>query len=337
MPPWQTVLGSLAAPLMVEPIDDTDVVVRVGEKRGARFHTVDVRALTLDVANRDVLPIARASKLPIMVTYERSSPDARAMLREAGVSYAGRDGRLLLQAPPLFVERDRPTPAQTPQRDTERNPFAVRSSRVARWLLLHPNGSFATSELASLVDLSVPAVSRVLTALEELALISRTRPADDARGRVVSLRRPRDLLEAWLPVWQRRRLRRQVWDVGASDPTDAINLLRSARRESTKTGFALGGLAGAATVSRTVEPNSVLVWIDPATIPDLERELLPQPARQDRGTLRITAAPDTWTLTLATTNDGVPIADPVQLWLDCASEGERALEAAEAIAQTMHW
>jgi DNA-binding MarR family transcriptional regulator len=337
MPPWQTVLRSLAAPLSVEPIGDADVVVRVGDKRGARFHAVDVRALTLGVAERDVLPIARASKLPIMVTYERSSPDARAMLREAGVSYAGRDGRLLLQAPPLFVERDRPKPTPTPERDTERNPFATRSSRVARWLLLHPNGSFATSELAALVDLSVPAVSRVLTALEGLALISRTRPADDARGRVVSLRRPRDLLEAWLPVWQRRRLRRQVWDVGASDPADAINLLRSARRENTKTAFALGGLAGAATVSRTVEPNSVLVWIDPAAIPDLERELFPQPARQDRGTLRITATPDPWTLTLATTDDGVPIADPVQLWLDCASEGERALEAAEAIARTMHW
>jgi hypothetical protein len=277
--------------------------------------------------------------LPIVVTYERSSPDARALLRQAGVYYAGRDGRLLLQAPPLFVERDRPAPAQTavPERDTQRDPFAVRSSRVARWMLLHPNDLFATSELADLVSLSVPAVSRVLNALEELALISRARPAGDARGRVVSLRRPRDLLDAWLPVWQRRRVRRQTWDVGARDTEAAMNLLRSTHRAGMGIRFAVGGLAGAAAVRRAVEPTSVLIWLDPATIPAFERELLPQPARQDRGTLRISAAPDPWTLTLATTNAGPPIADPVQLWLDCASEGERALDAAEAIAQTMHW
>jgi DNA-binding MarR family transcriptional regulator len=337
MSTWQALFDGLTPPLSVEATDDTEVVVRVGDQQAAHFHVLELRALTRDVADRDVLPIARAADLPIVVAYDRSSPDARALLREAGISYAGRDGRMLLQAPPLLVDRDRPQTPPIARRDTDRNPFAIRSSRVARWLLLHPNESFTTSELATLVGLSVPAVSRIMSALDDLALITRRRPASDARSRVVSLRRPRDLLDAWLPTWRQRRLRRLTWDVGANDADEAADALRSTSRETGDLHFAIGGLAGAATVRRTVHPTSVTVWTDPTTIAELERRLLPQPSSHDRGSLRITWAPDPWTLTLAATRDGLPIADPVQLWLDCSSEGERALEAAEAIAQAMNW
>jgi hypothetical protein len=55
------------------------------------------------------------------------------------------------------------------------------------------------------------------------------------------------------------------------------------------------------------------------------------------GALRIAVAPDPWVLQLARDVDGVPVADSVQLWLDCATAGERALEAAEALAGEMGW
>jgi hypothetical protein len=48
-------------------------------------------------------------------------------------------------------------------------------------------------------------------------------------------------------------------------------------------------------------------------------------------------APDPWTLKLARPVNGLPVADPVQLWLDTASQGERALEAAEAVADHANW
>jgi hypothetical protein len=35
--------------------------------------------------------------------------------------------------------------------------------------------------------------------------------------------------------------------------------------------------------------------------------------------------------------DGLPVSDPVQLWLDCSSEGERALEAADTVAAVAGW
>ena len=63
----------------------------------------------------------------------------------------------------------------------------------------------------------------------------------------------------------------------------------------------------------------------------------PLDARGARGTVELGLIPDPWTLGLSRPVDELPIADPVQLWLDCASEGERALEAADAVAQFMSW
>ena len=47
--------------------------------------------------------------------------------------------------------------------------------------------------------------------------------------------------------------------------------------------------------------------------------------------------PDPFILQLTDVLQGLRVADPVQLYLDCRSAGERALEAAEAIRAAMHW
>lgn len=46
---------------------------------------------------------------------------------------------------------------------------------------------------------------------------------------------------------------------------------------------------------------------------------------------------DPFVLSLASDRNGIQVADPVQLHLDCRSAGERALEAAEAIRVDMGW
>jgi hypothetical protein len=265
-------------------------------------------------------------------------------LREAGLSYLGADGRVLLQAPRLYVDREQPD--GRPDRSLgwggstgaglPRNPFAVRGSRVARWLLLHPEQSFAISELAAHVELSVAAVSRAVQALNELAVVQTAVAAGDARGREVRLSRAKVLLDTWLPVWQRRRVQRTLWDIGTDSVEDAVKLVMSAAAEQ-DVGWALGGLAGAAEMHRAVEPADVLVWIAGDDLQRLAKPLLPSRSRGGRGAVRVAAAPDPWTLRLATADSNLPVADPVQLWLDCSSEGERALEAADAVAEAMSW
>jgi hypothetical protein len=331
-------------PLSAEVTGPTAMLIRVDDKHATRFEVMEFSALTADAVDEVLERAAGGKRQPRLLVYDRSSPASREKVREAGLSYLGADGRILLQAPPLYVDRDRATDRSTQQVDwpmatnaaLTRNPFAVRGSRVARWLLLHPEQSFVISQLATHVELSIAAVSRAVQALDEMALVQTATPPGDARGREVRLRRPIELLNAWLPVWQRRRVQRTNWDVGADSVESAVKLMASAASEG-DVDWALGGLAGAAEVARAVEPADAVVWIDPDDLAAFAEVLVPERSRGGHGTLRMSAAPDPWTLGLATRAGKLPVADPVQLWLDCSSEGERALEAADAVAKMMGW
>ena len=109
---------------------------------------------------------------------------------------------------------------------------------------------------------------------------------------------------------------RTTWDIGADSAASAIKLVVSAASER-DVGWTLGGLAGAAEVARAVEPAAALVWIDPDDLAKLAEVLVPEQSRGGRGAMRMSAAPDPWTLGLAIQGGTLPIADPVQLWLDC--------------------
>ena len=350
MSAWH-VLESLA-PAVRAKRRDFDGVDIIADNVVNRFRIVDVGTFAEPIVGDLARP--RADGLPVLVVYRRASADARAALRATGASYVGEDGRVLLQAPGLYVERDdrlRPAadPAELlPVNDAARgrNPFATRGSRVARWLLLHHAHEFAVSELANAVDLSPPAVSRVLQALEDRALVFPADADHDARRHHVVLRDARRLLNAWAPHWERRRLRQRRWDIGARDAEEALASLAEAARSMAEPRWMIGGLAGASHVARAVEPSDVLVWVDAEDLAPLAEALDPEPARMSRamrGTLRVMVAPDPWVLMLRSPvggrdeHSGLPVADSVQLWLDCVSEGERALEAAEAVAAAMSW
>src|SRR5438270_2198372 len=122
-----------------EPIE-----VNVGKARASR--SIDGRRVRSYAVRRvDVLTRAaaeglaeesRRSRRPIMIAFERSSPEARAYLRERRASYAAGDGELFVYAPPVFVERP-PRRKVVPMAVAPAAPFANRASRVPRWLLLH--------------------------------------------------------------------------------------------------------------------------------------------------------------------------------------------------------
>jgi hypothetical protein len=333
----------LPVPLVSERNGD-QLHVRLPEGEAATFRTLMVPSLTRRVAEQVVDDAGRGSDARIFVSYGNASAEARNALRAAGISFAGQDGRVFVRAPGILVDRDVPAkrggPAPRWAVDVDvdgslRNPFAKRSSRVPRWLLLHHEESFALSELARAVDLNHAAVSRIVRTLEDAALVRDLSPAAGGRRRNVRLQRPRDLLDTWLPHWQRRRVRHRHWDVGARDVEEAVTLVNENVGEQVR--WALGGLAGAALVRQAVEPADALVWIGANDVSPMANLLQPEPARGGRGLLRVAVAPDEWTLGLANRASGVPIADAAQLWLDCASEGERALEAADALAEVSGW
>jgi DNA-binding MarR family transcriptional regulator len=299
------------------------------------------RVVTFEIEREATLTSTRAEELTStdarerLIVFERSSPQARELLRQAGLSYAAADGELFVHAPPVHVERPPRLRAVVPAA-TPSSPFANRSSRVPRWLLLNADERPSFRELAKAVELSEAMVSRTVHALADDGLVAIETDSGDARRRRVRLRDTRALLDAFEGAANARRVRRVTWDIGARDAAAAIELLRAAG-EHTALSYAIGGLAGAAFVRRVVEPAEASVWISRDDPERWAKELVAVPARPGPGRITAQVAPDPFVLSLATSREGIHIADPVQLYLDCRRSGERALEAAEAIREEMNW
>ena len=300
----------------------------------ARFVVRRVDVLTRRRAEAlDVPEVASARR--VLVVFERSSPDARVVLRERGVSYAAADGELFVIAPPVYVER--PARRSAVMRSPEpAAPFAARASRVPRWLLLHADDQPSFRDLARELELSEAVVSRTMHALADDGLVAIESDPSDARRRRARLRNTSALLDAFERATAMRRLRRVTWDVGARDVPAALAQLCEAAGNLGRP-YALGGLAGAALVRRVVEPADVTLWIAPDDVEAWAQELLATSARPGPGRITAQFVRDPFVLTLADRRDDLQVADPVQLYLDCRAAGERALEAADAIRERMGW
>ena len=194
-----------------------------------------------------------------MITFERSSPEARAVLRERRTSYAAGDGELFVYAPPVFVERP-PRRKVVPVGAAPAAPFANRASRVPRWLLLHADDQPSFRELATRLELSEAMVSRTMRALADDGLVSIGSDPADARLRLARLPEPARLLDAFERAVALRRPRRVTWEIGARDALEAMKALQTAARKL-NVPYAVGGVAGASFVRRAVEPVDVVVWI----------------------------------------------------------------------------
>jgi hypothetical protein len=300
-----------------------------GEKvRG--FDVLPLADLTVSVA-RDFQRLEGGGHL---VRYERSSPEARTLLRKLGIPFAGNDGELYLHLPPLHVELPG-NRAPGGRVDRRPAPFALRSSRVSRWLLLNRHTEPTIRELSAKVELSESVTSRTVAALAEERLVEVGVDKDDARARRVRVRDESALLNA-LDRGTRRRPRSSTLDIGSRDVGGTLRRLRSAADHG-QLEYALGGLSGASFLRRAVEPVEVEAWIRRDDYDGWLDQLTPVAARRGPGRLTVNLLPDPYVLSLAWTREALSIADPVQLYLDCRGLGERALEAADAIRMEMKW
>jgi hypothetical protein len=117
---------------------------------------------------------------------------------------------------------------------------------------------------------------------------------------------------------------------------DAVTALQTAAHEL-KVPYAVGGVAGASFVRRAVEPIDVVAWIQPDDADLWAERLAATPSRPAPGRVTMQLTRDPFVLSLAGDRGGIQVADPVQLYLDCRSAGERALEAADAVRAEMGW
>jgi DNA-binding MarR family transcriptional regulator len=300
-----------------------------------------LEAFERDLRDRGVercerLTVARARSFmarlepEILIVAERADKEALTLLRGEGRSYYIEGTGEAYLSPRMTREL---SPSTSIRRYTD--PFALRASRICRHLLLHPTDEFTINALAKAAEVDKSVVSRVVAELEREALIRVKTNAEDARSRVVRLTNPRRLLEEWRITWRRTRVPRKRFDIGTNSVDQSLQIIADAGKDSSAP-WAISGVAGASFLRRAVEPADVLLLTTTDGLVEWQTKLFAEPS-SGTGLLRIASIRDPFVFSLAWPHHRLRVADPVQLWLDTAIAGERAAEAAEAIAKEMRW
>jgi len=243
--------------------------------------------------------------------------------QEEGVSFLDGAGNCLLSGPGLFV---RVTGKPNPRPDTRKavNPFATKSSRVARTLLSDPKRSWFVKDLAAESGISMGLVSKVKNALIEEALV-------ENREGQLRVRDPHALLEAWASVYE--------------PPAEAVPsyiMARPGRLEEDiaaacdKAGidYALTGFAAAWRLSPMVryQQPSVYIKLKRSSISSvtLLSRLGFKPVESGANLVAL-FTDDPGPLTGAQIIDGLRVVSPLQAYLDLAKKPGRGEEAATSL------
>lgn len=252
-------------------------------------------------------------------------PAGRRQCEAAGVSWLDLSGNARIRAqgvrvlvegkPNLYKRRGRPS-----------SPFAPKSARIARWLLMHPHEAVSQRDLARATDMGEGFTSRIVRRLEQDQLV--TRQPDGA----VRVAEPDLLLDAWAEAYdfsKHRILRGHVAArSGEALARQAAEVLRSDGVAYAATGLAAAWLydhfAGfrIATVYLREPPSSGL--------------LTALGFREDeRGANAWLVVPrDEGVFHGAAEREGVRCVHPVQVYLDLLAHPERAPEAAAHLRAT---
>lgn len=247
----------------------------------------------------------------------------RRLCQEAGVSWMDLSGNARIIAPGLrIIVEGRPN--RFTSRGRPANPFAPRSSRVARVLLLRWPERFTQRELFRLTGLDEGFVSRIVARLERRdGLIDR-----DARG-ALTARDPNLLLDAWHEVYDFNQHVIHQGHISARSSETLLKRLADACRER-RLQYAATGLAAAWLLAPFAGFRLVTLYL--ARGPD--KELLDDLGfrEEPRGANTWFVVPgDTGVFDGGSERNGIQCVSPVQVYLDLKAHPERAAEAATRI------
>lgn len=245
---------------------------------------------------------------------------------EKGISWLDLSGNVDVTAPGLrLYVRGEKNKFITPGR--KENPFAPKSSRIARHLLFQPGRRWSQRELAEETQLGEGFVSRIVKSLEAEKLIDR-----DNSGRLFALK-PSVMLEAWQQGYdfgKHEIIRGHV--AGRSGEDIQVKLSKTLKGLSVE--HAATGLGAAWLYSRFAAFRTVSFYLKDMPDEDLLRQI---GFREDSAGanvwLIIPKDPDVFfgEKTLA----DIPCVHPIQVWLDLKSHPERAEEAAAELRKDM--
>ncbi len=315
-------------------VSPKELHVRSEDASGADFvisaagytFVVEVKATTsaaiLAMATQQVLRYAtkiRRRTIPLLAVPFMGELGRR-LCEEAGVGWLDLSGNAHIVAPGIRVIVDgRPNQFRSSGRPS--NLFAPKSSRVVRWLLIHPIEPITQRQIARATNMTEGFVSRIVQRLEHEGYLIR-----EKEGGV----RPKDpalLLDAWREVYQFSKHTIHQGHVAARSG-DA--LLRFVGDTLSEQGIehAATGLAAAWVLTRFAAFRIATVYLPTDPSPALLERL---GCREDsRGAnLWLVVPNDEGVFQGAVEKDGIRCAHPVQVYVDLKDHPERAAEAAE--------
>jgi len=247
----------------------------------------------------------------------------------AGVSWFDFSGNAHIIAPGIRVIVDG-RPNRFRSRGRPASAFAPKSSRVARYLLMHPDEAVTQREIARATGVSEGFVSRIVRRLEEEHYVGRD------EGGALRVKDPRLLLEAWREQYRFSRhtiIRGHV----AARSGDALARLVGDTLKARGLEHAATGLAAAWQLTRFATFRIATFYLDAEPQAALGDEL---GFREDaRGAnLWLVVPNDAGVFQGAQERDRLRCVHPVQVYLDLKEHPERAAEAAERVrAELLSW
>jgi len=250
----------------------------------------------------------------------------RRACENAGVAWLDLSGNARIIAKGLrIVVEGRPNRFRSAGRPA--NLFAPKSSRIVRWMLIHPGKAFRQRELAQATGVDEGRVSKIVRRLMDEQYLVRD---DD------SAIRPRDydlLLDAWREAYDFSRHTVHRGHVAARSG-DA--LLKSACKTFAGQGidYAATGLAAAWVLTRFAAFRTATIYL----ADDPSKAILEKLGFRDdpRGAnLWLVVPNDEGVFHGSACKKGVRCVHPVQTYLDLGAHPERANEAAERLREDM--
>lgn len=320
---WLQAAAEPAPPATGPEAGTPDLAARVGnreflvEVRGSDGIPTIERAVQL----LESLPARDGAVKLIAVPF--MGPKARAWMRQRGISWLDLSGNAEIRDRDLCIvvagEENRYAAPGRPS-----NPFAPRSARVSRALLVHPDRWWRQTEIADEVELPRGTVSKAVQRLAELELLERNDHGE------IRAQEPSLLLESWA---QRYRFEdhsiRRYHAVARSGP-EGLRSLTEALSEGSLT-WAATGLSAAWMYTAFADFRLNTVFVDQH--PREPESLGLRPV--DRGeNVWLVVPHDEGVFYGVIDREGRRCAHPTQAYLDLAAHPERAADAARELSRS---
>jgi hypothetical protein len=209
------------------------------------------------------------------------------------------------------------------------SPFAPKSSRVARWLLMHPGHSMTQRELGQATEMDEGYTSRIVAKLEADGLVRRE------PNRAIAVTNPALLLDAWREDYDFGKHRILKGHVPARSSEALLHRVADQLRDDGAP-FAATGLAAAWLIEPFAGHRLVTVY---AAAPPAQGVLQGLGFREEvpGSNLWLVVPADAGVFHGVSERQGLPCVHPIQVYVDLKAHPERAEEAAERLRAGFSW